>query len=140
MSIGGLPGLQPVVLDTDVVSFIYKDDSRGARYAPYLVQRLPIISFMTLAELECWAGVRRWGTRSRERLRRLIARYTVHFPDENLCVLWAAVNLDARRAGRPISTADAWIAATALRYDVPLLTHNASDYAGVSGLKIITEP
>jgi len=38
-------------------------------------------------------------------------------------------------AGR-IETADAWIAATALLYDVPLLTHNKADYLGVPGLQL----
>ena len=46
----------------------------------------------------------------------------------------------ARKAGRRLETADAWIAATALLYDAPLLTHNSSDYQGVPALKIITEP
>jgi predicted nucleic acid-binding protein len=45
----------------------------------------------------------------------------------------------ARRAGRRPETADAWIAATALLYDAPLITHNAGDYLGVPGLRVITE-
>jgi tRNA(fMet)-specific endonuclease VapC len=44
----------------------------------------------------------------------------------------------ARRAGRPIGPADAWIAATALRYGVPLVTHNPSDYTGVPGLSVLS--
>jgi hypothetical protein len=43
----------------------------------------------------------------------------------------------AQAAGRRIETADAWIAATALLYDAPLVTHNGSDYVGVPGLKLI---
>jgi predicted nucleic acid-binding protein len=41
----------------------------------------------------------------------------------------------ARRNGRRIETADAWIAATALLYDAPLLTHNKADDLGVPGLQ-----
>ena len=44
----------------------------------------------------------------------------------------------AQAAGRRIETADAWIAATALLYDAPLVTHNVSDYLGVPGLKLIS--
>ena len=40
---------------------------------------------------------------------------------------------------RPISPQDAWIAATALRYQIPLVTHNAADFDAVEGLTIITE-
>ena len=35
--------------------------------------------------------------------------------------------------------ADAWIAATALHLDVPLVTHNKNDFLGVDGLTLITE-
>jgi predicted nucleic acid-binding protein len=45
----------------------------------------------------------------------------------------------ARRAGRRLKTADAWIAATAVLYSAPLITQNASDYSGVPGLTIIAE-
>jgi tRNA(fMet)-specific endonuclease VapC len=56
-----------------------------------------------------------------------------------MCRAWAAVVDGARRRGRPIATADAWIAATAVRHSMPLVTHNADDYAGVEGLLIVTE-
>jgi len=40
---------------------------------------------------------------------------------------------------QPIQVADAWIAATALALDVPLVTHNAVDFEGIEGLEILTE-
>jgi len=46
---------------------------------------------------------------------------------------------DARRSGRPIATADAWNAATALLLGLPLVTHNRSHFAHVAGLTIISE-
>jgi len=55
-----------------------------------------------------------------------------------LCAKWAEVSWEARRKGRPIQTADAWIAATALYYRVPLITNNASDYEMVSQLHLLT--
>jgi len=45
----------------------------------------------------------------------------------------------ARRNGRRFETADAWIAATAILYDAPLITHNVSDYLGVPGLKLVPD-
>jgi predicted nucleic acid-binding protein len=44
----------------------------------------------------------------------------------------------ARANGRRIDTADAWIAATALLYGAPLITHNPKDYLGVPELKVLT--
>ena len=56
----------------------------------------------------------------------------------DLCCKWAEVMVAARAAGRRIETADAWIAATALLYDAPLVTHNGSDFLGVPGLTLIS--
>jgi hypothetical protein len=43
---------QPIVLDTNVVSYLFKGDTRASLYQPHVAHRLPIISFMTLAELD----------------------------------------------------------------------------------------
>ena len=40
--------------------------------------------------------------------------------------------------GQPISPQDAWIAATACQYDIPLITHNPVDFQSVKDLEIIT--
>ena len=56
----------------------------------------------------------------------------------DLCRKWAEVTVAAQAAGRRIECADAWIAATALLYAVPLVTHNRSDYLGVPGLTLIS--
>jgi predicted nucleic acid-binding protein len=55
-----------------------------------------------------------------------------------LCRKWAEVTFAARRQGQPIQTADAWIAASALLYQAPLITNNGSDYAMVPGLTILS--
>jgi hypothetical protein len=57
--------------------------------------------------------------------------------DRALCTAWAEVTTTARTRGFRIDCADAWIAATALLYGVPLVTHNRNDYRGVQGLDII---
>ena len=44
----------------------------------------------------------------------------------------------AQAAGRRIECADAWIAATALLYNVPLVAHNRNAYLGVLGLTVIS--
>jgi tRNA(fMet)-specific endonuclease VapC len=59
------------------------------------------------------------------------------YPDGILC-RWATISDEARRNGRPISPADAWIAATALALGLPVVTHNPGDYRGVEGLTVLT--
>jgi predicted nucleic acid-binding protein len=135
----GPVSLQPVVVDTDVVSYLIKADTRAARFRSHLLGRVPVISFMTLAELDSWADQHNWGRPRRERLARFLANYTPHFPDRRLCQLWGAVTAAGRRIGRPISTADAWIAATALFLDAPLVTHNPADFASLHGLTVISD-
>jgi len=44
-----------------------------------------------------------------------------------------------RKMGQPISPQDAWIAATACQYDIPLITHNPVDFESVKDLEIITD-
>jgi predicted nucleic acid-binding protein len=128
-----------VVVDTDVVSFLYKSDTRARLYRPHLDGQLPIISFMTLAELEQWAAARNWGARRRHDLLSYLRRYKVHHSSPELCRIWAEAGDGARRVGRPVLTGDAWVAATALLYGVPLVTNNPGDFAGVRGLTVISE-
>ncbi len=65
-------------------------------------------------------------------------RFVVIPSSRDLVVKWAEVMVSARSAGRRIEAADGWIAATALLYEAPLLTHNPRDYTGVPGLRIVT--
>ena len=131
--------MKPVVLDTDVLSFLFKNDSRAQSYLPHLHDRQWLISFMTEAELEQWALLSNWHAKRIDWLRIFLARFGIIPSSHDLIIKWAQVMVAARRAGRRLETADAWIAATAMLYDAPLVTHNASDYAGVPGLKLITE-
>jgi predicted nucleic acid-binding protein len=128
-----------LVVDTDVVSFIFKNDSRAADYAPHLSGHILTISFQTLAELELWTLSAGWGARRKQQLARHLRRYIVEHSSPALCRRWSEVLDDARRSGRPIATADAWNAATALLLGLPLVTHNRSHFAHVAGLTIISE-
>ena len=131
--------MQTPLVDTDVVSFLFKQDSRAALYTPHLKDTVPAISFATLAELERWALTRNWGKQRRQQLAEFLDDYVLLFPDAALCRKWAEVTEQVRRSGFKIEPGDAWIAATALQFGVPLVTHNRKDYAAVSGLTLISE-
>jgi tRNA(fMet)-specific endonuclease VapC len=89
---------------------------------------------MKEAELEQWALLSNWGIKRVEWLRIFLRRFAIVPSSHDLVLKWAEAMVSARRGGRRIETADAWIAATALLYDAPLLTHNKTDYRGVTGL------
>lgn len=74
-----------------------------------------------------------------KKLRRLLLTlegFTVIESNPELCRLWGEIR--ALRKRQPIAVDDAWIAATALVYDCPLVTHNAADFRRIPGLQIIT--
>lgn len=130
--------MKPVVLDTDVVSFLFKGDSRAQNYIEYLHNRQWLISFMTEAELEQWALLANWNAHRISRLRLFLGRFAIVPSSRDLVLKWAEVMVVRRRSGRRIENADAWIAATALLYEAPLFTHNKSDYLGIPGLQLVS--
>jgi tRNA(fMet)-specific endonuclease VapC len=128
-----------LVVDTDVASFLFKHDTRAALYVPHLSGHMLTISFQTLAELNLWALSANWGAERRRRLARYLRRYVVQDSSPALCRRWAEVADGGRRRGRPVGNADAWVAATALLLDLPLVTNNAAHFAPVEGLTVISE-
>ena len=128
-----------LIVDTDVVSFLLKGDTRGELYRPHLQGRTLALSFMTVAELYQWAYVRNWGDRKLTRLEEQLHRYVIVPFDNELCKQWASISVQRQRLGRPISVQDAWIAATAIRHSSPLVTHNGDDFSDITGLEVISE-
>ena len=128
-----------VVVDTNVVSYIWKRDTRGSLYTPHLAGRQWIIAAQTFAELEAWPLKNGWGAARHEALRAYLNSYTFAEADKAVCLQWAKVQANAKRIGRLISEADAWIAATALAFAAPLVTHNPDDFKHVPGLTVISE-
>ncbi|MBI4908112.1 MAG: PIN domain-containing protein [Acidobacteria bacterium] len=126
-----------VTVDTDVISLVFKGDSRAEKYLPALAAPDLLISFMTEAELERWVIQSDWGLRRTERFRTYMRRFVSIPSSRDLVVTWAQVMVKAQAIGRRIEGADAWIAATAVLYNVPLVTNNPADYAGVPGIKLI---
>jgi tRNA(fMet)-specific endonuclease VapC len=130
--------MKAAIVDTDVVSMLFKGDTRALGYRAHVTGRLLGISFMTLAELERWSLERGWGPRRKLELAEHVTHYAVLPVSRELCRKWAEVAFAAKRRGRPIQTADAWIAASALYYHVPLITNNKSDYSFIEGLTLLS--
>lgn len=127
-----------MVVDTDVISFIFKDHELSQAYRAILAGRSLTVSVVTLAEIEYGMEAKDWGTSRRELMRRFLSRFTPLSPDENTAKLWAGIKSGREKKGRPISFPDAWIAAAALQLNIPLVTHNVGDYEAIEGLTILT--
>ena len=94
---------------------------------------------MTEAELEQWALLSNWQPKRIEWLQAFLGRFAIVPSSRDLVLKWAEVMVAARRNGRRLETADPGLPRPPLLYGAPLVTHNASDYRGVPGLKLITE-
>ena len=125
-----------ILIDTDIASFVFKGSSYADPYQPILDGQELALSFMSVAELFQWAILRNWGERRFEQLEQYLSNYMVIPVDQTLCREWAKVRTARQQLGRPISPQDAWIAATALRYDLLLVTHNVKEFQEISGLKL----
>ena len=129
---------KPVVVDTDIVSFLFKAHSLAPAYQAILAGRSLAVSVITLAEIEYGIEAKNWGASRRDLMRRFLVRFTPLLPDTETARAWARIKRGCEKKGRPISFADAWIAAAAIQLNIPLVTHNASDYAAVEDLIVLT--
>ncbi|HEY2415457.1 MAG TPA: type II toxin-antitoxin system VapC family toxin [Pirellulaceae bacterium] len=129
--------MSAVLLNTDVFSFVFKRDTRAKLYERELIGAHACLSFQSVAELQYWANARQWGEARRHSLELTFRRYIVLPYDDAMSQYWADITASRRSHGKPIACGDAWIAATALRHGLPLLTHNANDYADIPGLQVV---
>jgi predicted nucleic acid-binding protein len=128
----------PALVDTDVVSFLFKNHSLAPAYQAILAGRPLAVSLITLAEIEYGMEAKNWGAARRDLMRRFLTRFTLLPPDAETARTWARIKSGCEKKGRPIAFADAWIAAAALQLNVPLVTHNAIDYRSVEKLAVLT--
>lgn len=68
-----------------------------------------------------------------------LRQFAVVDSDSALCRTWAKIRAQIHADGFEIKVPDAWVAATALLYNIPLVTNNRRDFSRVKGLTIISE-
>lgn len=127
--------LEALVVDTCIVSYLFKNDTRAKRYEPILSGKDLLISFMTVAEMYEWAIVHKWGKSRILELKLRLRNYAVIDYSEAIAWEWARIRAIK---GHPMGMEDAWVAAVATRYSVPLVTHNRKDFDHIPDLEIIT--
>jgi tRNA(fMet)-specific endonuclease VapC len=130
-----------LLLDTNIVSILFKPDHSLHRPSFRIAAGHQwFISFMTRGELLLWPRANRWGSTRQEELAKHVDLCTTLFPDDSTCVIWADIMAESRDAGRPITAADAWVAATARQWDLPLVTADYGDFEHLDGLTLIPIP
>lgn len=128
-----------LLVDTNVFSMVFKQDSRAAAYIDSMRGNRLHLCFMTIAELRQWALIREWGQRRIDSLEQALRNYVVLGFDDQTAWRWAELGAKQRREGRNRQDrGDWWIAACALRHAMPVLTHNPRDFDSIPGLQVIT--
>jgi predicted nucleic acid-binding protein len=117
----------PIVIDTDVFSADLVPGSRLAEhYGPLITGRPAFISFQTAAELRYGAIRRGWGHARMLRLETKVQRVEIVHRGPQLVAMYAQLRANCDAAGHALGqkahTADRWIAATAIRLGIPLVS------------------
>ena len=124
--------MKSYLADTIVSSFLYGDRLVLAFYLEFVAKQPPIISFQTFAEMRYGAKKNRWGEQRRLTLANFLEELIVIGYSSELADCWVCLMYQAERIGRRLEPDDAWIAATALLLNVPLLTHD-KDFLELTG-------
>jgi tRNA(fMet)-specific endonuclease VapC len=128
----------PILLDTDAFSYLMKPgDPRGDPYRSHVARRMNAISQM--GELLFGAAWRNWNAARLADLRRKLRDVVILPFDTEVCEDYARVRVAILSSGRVMADNDLWIAATAIRYSIPLLSNNRRHFEDVPGLVLISE-
>ena len=101
------------VVDTDVWSFLFSNDSRAERYRDALDGRRIGVSAQTVAELMRGARAASWSKSRINQMLLALQRFRVLALGGDTALLWAEVRHERDQLSMPITAQDAWIAATA---------------------------
>ena len=138
MSVQGARG--PIVIDTDVYGANLVSGSKLAvAYSPIITGRAAFISFQTAAELRYGAIRRNWGAARMLALEQRIGEAEIVHSGPELILIYARLRAECERIGHALSQrhhdADRWVAATALRLQIPLVS-NDQIFRDVPGLTV----
>ena len=128
-----------IILDTNIVSYLMKGAREARMYETRVRNKLLAISFITVGEFYYGAEKSNWGEKKRKWLDTTLRRFVVIPYDHEIARDYGRLMAERQRIGKAIALNDAWIAACALRHDVPLVTYNARHFEGIPGLRVISE-
>jgi predicted nucleic acid-binding protein len=119
-----------VLVDTNVFTASLRPTSNlAAQYERHLVGRRLAVASQTVAEARYGALKGGWGSVRLDKLQRLLARARVLPVDMATVEAVADLRNRCRIAGHALHqkhhNADLWVAATAIRWAIPLVAHDA---------------
>ena len=94
-----------------------------------------VVCAIVKAELFYGAQKSRYPERNLAKQRKFLEQFVSLPFDDQTAEVYGRIRSQLERAGTPIGPNDLLIAATALAYDVTLVTHNTREFARVTGLR-----
>jgi predicted nucleic acid-binding protein len=134
------------VVDTMIASAILigaghpKSADLLERYSPHLRGVSVVLSFATVCEIRYGALKRNFGQRRVDAMEEWFRKVTVVLPDNDLVHACARLRAECWSQGHGLADkvhdSDRWIASTAIRYDIPLISDDRV-FVGVPALNLI---
>ncbi len=130
----------PVLVDTDVFSWMAWRRGRYQEFEALLEGHELAISFATVGELRAGAIRGDFGERRRRELEQLVRRYAVIPSTNAVTERWAALYAQLKDHLKAGGVNDMWIAACALAQApaLPVATGNVSDFLKISEVMQLT--
>ncbi|NNG38063.1 PIN domain-containing protein [Flexivirga sp. ID2601S] len=135
-----------VLVDTDVWSHVIPSgrdrDPRASSWRRLLLGKQVLIAAQTEGELRFGALAKRWGATKFAALEANLTKTPTVPVTNDVIESFASVRAACRHAGHALAekihVGDAWIAATAIAFDLPLLAGDRI-YRGVEGLRLVKD-
>lgn len=132
-----------VLVDTNVFTARLRERSPLAtQYAKHLFGQRIALAPQTVAEARYGALKATWGPARTEQLARLVGRARILPIDIDTIETVAELRNQCRMIGHPLHqsnhNADLWIAATAIRWSIALVAHDAV-FTGCPRIRLLTE-
>lgn len=124
----------PLLLDTDVFSWITWQRGRSAAFDPLVKGHVLALSFASVGELRAGPLASGWGEKRRRALENRIAQYVVLPATDSVTRQFAEIYARLRDQLKGGGVNDMWIAATALAQPTPppIVTGNLSDFERIA--------
>jgi tRNA(fMet)-specific endonuclease VapC len=123
------------MLDTNTVSFVFKDQGRVAQRLLACKPSAISVSAITVAELR-YGAEKRQSQKLHALIDRFLAPFTVEPFGEAEAARYGELYAALERKGTPIGELDTQIAAHALTLGVTLVTNNERHFRQVAGLQL----
>lgn len=127
-----------VVIDTNVAIYLAKNNQWAGKYRPLVEDKVVAIAFPTAAELLLTSRRSSKPGKVIAFWRERFLKLAILWPDNETCEIWARITAALKDKNFVRQDNDLWIAACAVRYRLPLVTNNPTDFSHIDGLQVIT--